>query len=111
MKIHKNMTNLEIAELLRAVAASYELINANKNKFKIIAYERAADADEHLSSEAKDLWDEDKLVDITGIGPSISSNLSELFKTGRSRHFEAIMKGISPAVFELLDLRVIGAKR
>jgi len=110
MKIHKNMTNLEIAELLRAVAASYELINANQNKFKIIAYERAADAIEHLSSEAKDLWDEDKLGDIAGIGPSISAHMSELFKTGKSRHFEAIMKGISPAVFELMDLPGIGAK-
>src|SRR4030042_2941124 len=110
MKIHQDMTNMEIAELLRAVASSYELINENKNKFKIIAYERAADAVEHLSSEAKDLWDEDKLVDIPGIGPSISANLSELFKTGGSRHFEAIMKGISPAVFELLDLPGIGAK-
>ena len=110
MKIHKNMTNLEIAELLCAVAASYELINANQNKFKIIAYERAADAVEHLSSEAKDLWDEGKLGDIAGIGPSISEHLSEIFKTGKSRHFESVMKGISGSVFVLMELPGIGTK-
>ncbi len=63
MKLRKNMTNLEIAELLDAIAASYKLKDETKNRFRIIAYQRAADAVEHLSSEAKDLW-EDKTSDV-----------------------------------------------
>ena len=82
LKIYKNITNLEIAELLQAVAASYELESEDKNRFKIIAYNRAADAIEHLSSEAKDIWDEGKLKDIAGIGESIASHLDEIFRTG-----------------------------
>jgi len=50
------LTNLEIAELLRDVAASYQLQDQNKYRFQIVAYERAADAVEHASSELKDLW-------------------------------------------------------
>src|SRR3989344_5496234 len=65
---HKTMTNLEVAELLRAVAAAYQLHSENKNRFKIIAYQRAADSAEHASSELKDLWDEGKLDDVAGIG-------------------------------------------
>src|SRR3989344_2524254 len=99
MKIHKGMTNLEIADLLEAVAAAYKVKGVNNNKFRIIAYERAADAVEHLSSEAKDLWDDGKLEDVAGIGESISQHLNEIFKTGKSKHFNSVMKGLSPAIF------------
>ena len=104
------MTNLQIAELLRAVAASYQLKDADKNKFRIIAYQRAADAVEHASSELKDLWDEGKLKEVPGIGESIASHLDELFRTGNSKHFQAVMKGLPPAMFELMEVPGIGAK-
>jgi hypothetical protein len=37
MKLSKNMANLQIAELLRAIAASYQLKSEEKDRFKIIA--------------------------------------------------------------------------
>jgi DNA polymerase (family 10) len=104
------MNNLQIAELLRAVAASLQLKGADKNKFRIVAYERAADAVEHASSELKDLWDDDKLKDVPGIGEAIAAHLDELFKTGNSKHFETIMKGFPPAMFTLMELPGVGAK-
>jgi len=110
VKNTKNFTNLEIAEILRDIAAAYQLKNSAKNKFRIIAYERAADAVEHSSNELKDLWDEGKLVDIPGIGSSISQHLDELFRTGRSKHFEEVTKGLPPAMFELMKVPGIGPK-
>lgn len=110
MKISKNMNNIEISELLRAVAAAYEIKDEKKNRFKIIAYDRAADAVEHLSSEAKDLWDDKKLEQVGGIGESIAGHLAEIFKTGKSKHFESLMKGLPPAMFDLMKVSGIGAK-
>ncbi len=110
MKLSRNLTNPQIAELLRAIAASYLLKDADKNKFRIIAYQRAADAVEHATSELKDLWDDGKLKDVPGIGESISAHLDELFRTGTSKHFEAVMKGLPPAIFELMEVPGIGAK-
>lgn len=106
------MNNLEISELLRDVAAAYKLnFEEDKNvKFKIIAYERAADAIEHLSSEAKDLWDENKLSNISGIGPSIASHLGEIFETGESKHFKVVLKDIPPQIFTLMKIPGIGPK-
>ncbi len=104
------MNNLEIAELLRSVAAAYQLKDANKYKFQIIAYERAADAIEHATSELKDLWDDGKLEDVSGIGKSLSEHLDELFRTGKSKHFEEVMKGLPPTMFELMKVPGIGAK-
>ena len=104
------MANLEIAELLRAIAASYQLKDEEKNRFRIIAYQRAADAIEHASSELKDLWDDGKLKDVPGIGESIASHLDEVFRTGASKHFEEVMKGLPPQMFDLMEVPGIGAK-
>jgi DNA polymerase (family 10) len=103
-------TNLQIAELLRDVAASYQLKDDNKYKFQIIAYERAADAVEHATSELKDLWDDGKLKDVPGIGPSIAQHLGEIFQNGKSQHFEDLMKGIPKEAFKLMELPGIGIK-
>ena len=104
------MTNLQIAELLRNVASAYQLQDQVKNKFKIVAYERAADAVEHATSELKDIWDEGKLEDVPGVGPSIAKHLSELFLRGRSVHFDELMKDIPKDAFRLMKLPNIGIK-
>ena len=104
------MSNLEIAELLRAIAASYQLKGEEKNRFRIIAYQRAADAVEHSTSELKDLWDDGKLKDVPGIGESIASHLDELFRSGLSKHFEEVMKGLPKDMFELMEVPGIGVK-
>ncbi|OGM20304.1 hypothetical protein A2863_01525 [Candidatus Woesebacteria bacterium RIFCSPHIGHO2_01_FULL_38_9b] len=104
------MTNTQVAELLRAVAAAYQLKGEEKNRFRIIAYQRAADAVEHASSELKDLWDEGKLDEVPGIGIGIAQHLGELFKTGKSKHFEEVMKGFPKQMFDLMIIPGIGAK-
>ncbi len=104
------MTNPDIAELLRDVAAAYQLKDDKKERFKIIAYQRAADAVEHASSELKDLWDDGKLKEVPGIGESIADHLDELFRTGKSTHFGEVMKGLSPSIFEFMKIPGIGVK-
>lgn len=104
------MTNLEIAELLRAISAAYKIKNPPNSRFKIIAYDRAATAVEHLSSEAKDLWDEGKLEEVGGIGKSIEQYLGEIFTTGKCKHFEDLLSGLPPAIFELMKVSGIGPK-
>lgn len=103
------MTNVEIVELLRNVVAALTIKDVNR--FRIIAYTKAADAIEQLTSEVKDLWNEDKLELIPGVGKGIASALDELFKTGGVKHFEEIFSGISPALFVLLKIPGLGPKR
>jgi len=104
------MDNIEISQLLKAVAAVLQVENAEKNKFRTVAYERAADAAEHASSELKDLWDEGELEKVSGIGKSIAEHLGEIFHTGKSEHFENILKNTPPAVFEFLRIPGVGPK-
>lgn len=103
------MTNSEIVKLLRNMAAALTIQGANR--FRIIAYEKAADSIEHLTSDTKDVWDEGKLNEIPGVGPTIAGHLDELFRTGHVKHFESTFKGLSPAVFTFLEIPGIGPKR
>ena len=105
----KQLTNLELAELLRKVSAAYQILN--ENRFKIIAYDRAADSIEHLTNDTKDLWDDGKLNEIPGIGQGISHYLDELFRTGHVGHFDDVMKRVPEAVFPLLLVPGIGPKK
>ncbi|MGA3291999.1 MAG: helix-hairpin-helix domain-containing protein [Candidatus Microgenomates bacterium] len=110
MESRKILSNLQIAELLRDVAAAYELKDAKRYKFQIIAYERAGDAVEHATSELKDLWDDGKLTEVPGIGPGLAEHLDELFRTGKSKHFDSLMKDIPREAFKLMELPGIGIK-
>lgn len=103
------MTNLEIASLLRKVAAAYQILD--ENRFKIIAYDRAADSIEHLTSEAKDLWDNGKLDEIPGVGSGIAHYLDELFRTGKVNHFASVMARVPAGVFPLLSVPSLGPKK
>lgn len=105
------MTNSEIATLLRNVAAAYAIKDDVQYRFKIIAYEKAADAVEHFATEIQDLIKEGKAIDLPGIGPSIQEHLKELIKTGHVKHFDNLMKDIPPAVFPLLNIPSFGPKK
>lgn len=105
------MSNKEIVALFRNIAAAYTIKNEYKYKFQIIAYQKAADAVEHTSTELKNLYEQNRLDKIPGIGPTIKERLTELFKTGKVQHYEEILKDVSPAIFPLLDIPSFGPKK
>lgn len=100
--------NRHIAKMLREVAAAYEV--KGEDRFRVRAYDTAADSIEHATSEVKDLWEEGRLEDIPGIGASIAGHLDEYFRTGKVKHFEQTKKGLPPGMFAFLGLEGVGAK-
>lgn len=105
------MTNTEIVRLFRNVAAAYSIKDEKKFRFQIIAYQKAADIIDHSVSEMYDLFKENKLDTLPGIGPSIKSHLEELFTRGKVKHFEEVLKDIPEAVFPVLDVSGFGPKK
>jgi DNA polymerase (family 10) len=104
----KNMSNRQLAHLLRQMAAAHEL---NENDFfKVRAYQNAAASIEHASQSIRDIWEEGKLEDIPGVGKAIAEYLDELFRTGRIKHFEAEAKKLPLGMFALLGVPKVGAK-
>ncbi len=105
------MTNVEIATLLRHVAAAFTIKDERKFHFQIVAYQRAADSIQNTTTQISDLVKEDKLDEVVGIGASLKSHLEELVKTGTVKHFETVMKDVPPTVFPLLDVPGFGPKK
>ena len=108
-KFEEKYGNKEIAALLRKLAAVY--IITGENKFKITAYQKAADAVENLSRNLFDLWQEGRLKEVPGIGVSLAYYLDEYFKNGHCCHFDEILKKIPPSVFVLMNISGIGPKK
>ncbi|HVZ12154.1 MAG TPA: PHP domain-containing protein [Patescibacteria group bacterium] len=105
------MSNLEIAQLFKNVAAAYTIIDERKYHFQIVAYQKAADVVERLSVELKSLHKDNKLDGISGIGPTIKQRLDELFTTGRVAHFDEVLSHVPYAIFPLLDIPSFGPKK
>lgn len=105
------MSNFQIAKMLKNVAASYIIKDEKKYRFQIIAYQRAADAIENSSLEVKDLFKDNKLELLPGVGSTIKSHLQELLKKGSVAHFEWVMKGVPKSVFPLLEVPTFGPKK
>ena len=101
--------NTKIAKILRNVAAAYTIKKLG-NFFQIRAYETAADSIEHSTAEVQDLYSENSIDQVPGIGPAIKGYLEELFKKGSVAHFKIVQKGIPEVVFEMLDIKGVGPK-
>src|SRR3989344_289653 len=90
------MTNQDIAMILRNAAAAYTIIDEKKHLFQIVAYQKAYDSLIHLPIEVEDALSEGQKI--PGIGPSIESHIKDLIKTGRSKHFDSILKHVPASV-------------
>lgn len=108
-EMNNKFSNKTIAGLLRKIETAYVI--RGENYFKIAAYREASDTIGKLNREVRQMWSENKLTDIPGIGKSISAYLDEYFQKGKVAHFEEILKNIPPAVFELVKLSGLGPKR
>ncbi len=93
------------------MAAAYSIKDEKKYRFQIIAYQKAADTIDHSVTELRDLFRENKIDSLSGIGPSIKSHLEEIFTKGNVKHFEQVLRDIPRAVFPLLDVPSFGPKK
>lgn len=105
------MSNTDIVRLFRNTAAAYTIKNEKKHYFQIVAYQKAADTIENLSVELSDLYKENKLEDLPGIGPTLKSHITELVKTGKNKHIDSVLSDVPEAMFPLLDVPSFGPKK
>ncbi len=103
------MTNQEIAVLLRKISTVYLI--QNENRFKIIAYDKAAESIEQLTGQVEEYWKEGKLDEIPGVGKTIAAHLSELFSTGKVPQFDSILSSVPASIFPLLLVPGVGPKK
>lgn len=101
-------TNSEVILILKEALAALEIKEANR--FRIRAYQNAIAAIESLTSSVEDLWSNNRLEEIPGVGFALKNHLNELFTTGDILEYKTLKSDLPQGMFSLLGLRGIGAK-
>ncbi|PJE62427.1 hypothetical protein COU88_05080 [Candidatus Roizmanbacteria bacterium CG10_big_fil_rev_8_21_14_0_10_39_6] len=104
-----SFSNQDIADVLNKVAIVYQL--QNENRFKIIAYQQAAEVVSTCTQSIYDLWKEGNMQDINGIGTTIANHLQEYFTNKESSYFWKTIAQVPQSVFLLVNIPGIGPKR
>ena len=98
------MKNLEVAELLDRLG---DLVEANgEDRFKVIAYHRAATSVRNMEEDVEVFWREKRLDDIKYVGEGIARKIDEYLSTGKLQLLDR-MKQKTPAGVPLL-MKVTG---
>ncbi len=102
------MVNAEVARIFRSIAQILQI--KDDNRFRIAAYERAAQNIESLSEPLETIKDENRLGDIPGIGKDLSSKISEFIDSGSIRYYDELKLTIPAGLLDLLEVSSIGPK-
>lgn len=102
------MTNQEVAKKLREVYNLMQL--AGENRFRAIAFDRAAQTIEGLNDEILKYIEEDSLTDIKGIGKSIAEDIKTYHETGTMPVLEDLKKRVPEGLIEWTNISGLGPK-
>ncbi|MGD1054741.1 MAG: DNA polymerase/3'-5' exonuclease PolX [Nitrososphaerales archaeon] len=102
------MRNLEVADLLDRLG---EMVEANgEDKFKVIAYHRAANSIRNMEEEIEELWKEKKLEEIQYVGAGIAKKVDEYLRTGKLLLLDDLRAKTPPGVPLLMKVQGIGPR-
>ncbi|HLC60323.1 MAG TPA: DNA polymerase/3'-5' exonuclease PolX [Candidatus Nanoarchaeia archaeon] len=101
------MKNIEVAALLNEIADYLEFQN---EPFKVRAYRKAALMINGLSEDIEQVWNNNKLKELPGIGEGIAKKIDDFLKNGRSKHLDELKKKTPVDMEQLGAIEGIGPK-
>lgn len=105
----KHFSNQELSEIFYRIADLLEI--KGEVIYKVLAYRKAADSLKDLSRSAYDLWQENRLTDIPGVGKAIAEKIDELFSTGKLDFYENLIREVPSSLADLLQVPDLGPKK
>ncbi|MCB0063537.1 MAG: DNA polymerase/3'-5' exonuclease PolX [Caldilineaceae bacterium] len=106
---NNRLTNKEVAELLEQVASILQILDANR--FRVIAFQNAAEAIKNFPQDIHALHADGKLESIPGIGKGIAGALNELFTHGTVKEFDELKAQVPVGVVEMMQVPDMGPKK
>jgi len=102
------LRNSEVAELLDRLA---ELVEANgEDRFKVIAYRRAATSVRNLDEDIEKYWREKRLEEIKYVGEGIAKKIDEYLRTGKLQLLDRLKERTPAGVPTLMKVQGIGPR-
>jgi DNA polymerase (family 10) len=105
---HVAVKNFELARLFYEMAALLEV--KNESRFRMRAYQRAAQTLETLTEDIAEVAGRGQLTTLPGIGQDLAARIDEYLATGRLARLERLRTDLPPAFLSLLDVRGLGPK-
>lgn len=81
-----------------------------ENPFKVHAYENAARIVDGMSDLDKFI-EEGTLTEIKGIGKNLADHIVEIYRTGRLKELDSLLKSIPAGLLDMLSIPGVGAKK
>ena len=102
------MKNGEVAEMLDRLG---ELVEANgEDRFKVIAYRRAATSIRNMDEDVEKFWKEGRLREIKYVGEGIAKKIDEYLRTGSLQLLERLREKTPAGVPTLMKVQGVGPR-
>ncbi len=101
------MKNIEVAELLNEIADYLEFAN---EPFKVRAYRKAALVIEGLSEDIEQVWKENRLMELPGVGEGIAKKISDFLQYNKSKYLEELKRKTPVDMEGLGSIEGVGPK-
>lgn len=102
------MLNEEIARIFERMARV--LAFKGEDRFRIMAYERAAVSIRDLEEDLASIAQQGALEEIPGIGHDLSEMIDEYVRTQKMKRYDRECKGIPPGLIDLMSIPGLGPK-
>jgi DNA polymerase (family 10) len=102
------MTNRDLAEFLKRIGDMLDILG--ENRFKVLAYRRAAENILNLGQDIRTYWQAGTLQEIPGVGQAIADKIDEILTTGRLEFYERLQDQVPAGVVSLLEIPDVGPK-
>jgi DNA polymerase (family 10) len=102
------MNNKQVAETFTTIADMLEI--KGENIHRVLSYRRAAENIGALGQDISELWREEKLTEIPGVGTTLAGKIDELLRTGQLEFLERLSEEVPIGVVEMLQIPDVGPK-
>ena len=103
------MNNREVINLFSMVA---DMLAIRGDKIhRILAYRRAAENIQALGRDINQVYEEESLTDIPGIGKTLAEKIEEMLTTGQLAFYEKLSQEIPPSLVDMMRVEGLGPKR
>lgn len=102
------MDNRQVAEVFSAMADILDIQGAIYHR--VMAYRRAADTIAALGRPLEEVWRQEELESIPGIGSTLAAKIDELMRTGELEAYQDLKAQVPEGVVAMLQITGIGPK-
>jgi DNA polymerase (family X) len=104
----KRLSNRDVAAELALIGDI--LLIKDANRFRVIAFQNAAEAIRTYGQDVNALHAEGKLQTIPGVGKGIADAVAELLENGQAKDFEELKAQVPRGVVEIVQIPDVGPK-